>query len=500
MGSGTHVEVAAASAGDDSLDCASASASASDPQTLEDCEDVMLEDSPSSPLHHYSSPSYPRSSPPRSPPPPSSSSPLRPSSPPSSPPLKRAKRLTKSQQDAALLSLIDPIYLGRSIPTPPPSRRPHVSFSSITVHRFPLTPDPTKVPGDAASFYSVGLDYGQAGEREHMAVEEWEKRRGRERKKSCPEVGAEQRREVWEEAQERLQQQQEEEQGEEEEAGEEEREGEDVSAPSSPPVSAPPLSDSSDGSDTSADMEDVPAEPGPSPDGEEAEAKESSQPQPSHRHDLRARPSTPAPVVGAGGGGSKALKKDALAVSDVTDLTLLRVSRARVGCSCSVAPGDRVTKICSAPGLEAHKRRKKQPAFTEPSDDAAPSSPPLPPSSPPLLPSDPLCPSPPPSPELGDLSSASCECLRAGIGCNSNTCQCFSYCCRNPFERYLFNAGKVNAKRRKMLASMREAMEESSRKGKRKGQGEAAARSEGKSKSAGTKRRGKKGRHRSESL
>ena len=409
-----------------------------------------------------------------------------PCSSPPPPPAKRAKRLTKAQQDAELLALIDPIYLGQPVPSPR-SAKPatasaavssspakHVTFHTVKVLRFPLTADASKVPGNSASYWSVGLDYDRGGEGEELEVDAWERRRGRERKKGgCPEVSPEARREVWLEAQGRLKEEAEDDHGDgdrqlqptaeaddaddmrEEEQEEEQREGAEDDA-----------------------MQDAAAVSPVDAEEERKEGSDDAQLPSSHTHNLRARSLNavpPSPSSLSSAASSAAASAPPLLFSDVSDLTSLRSSRAKVGCSCHVAAGDRVTKICSAPWLlldsSRRNRRKRKEEVDDDDDD------------------DVLAPlhaddgadlhddaeeaeaeteaadteaaeerkegdaEPQPAPSLSEVE---CECLRAGVGCNSNTCSCFSYCCRNPHSRYLFNAGKVNAKRKRMVQRMRE--------------------------------------------
>lgn len=55
---------------------------------------------------------------------------------------------------------------------------------------------------------------------------------------------------------------------------------------------------------------------------------------------------------------------------------------------------------------------------------------------------------------VADYSASVCPCAAAGVGCNSNICRCFSYCCVNPQGRYIFNQTKVNTQRRKILSAI----------------------------------------------
>ena len=344
------------------------------------------------------------------------------------------------QPDDSIVSLIDPIYLLPSPASPPhpnpithPATGPRVAWDRVVVYRFPLTADASKVPGDSRSYYSVGLDYGAGEKREEWEMEEWEMRRGKERnKKGCPELSAEERREVWIGAQEQLK-----EDAEQKEARTRYRD-EGLSEASSDSVMAA----------TDTDERKESAQPASTSDSTVVDVTESTDstepPIAPHTHNLRKRQPPPSPALPANQQPARLPSPPPLLFSDVSDLTFLRSSRARVGCSCAVAAGDRQTKVCSAPWLQQSKRsthRRKDDddhTTTSPTEGNADDQ----------HSSDYMA--------GHDAGEVVCECLRAGVGCNSNTCSCYSYCCRNPYERYLFNAGKVNAKRRKMLASIKE--------------------------------------------
>ena len=314
-----------------------------------------------------------------------------------------------------------------------------MGWDRVVVYRFPLTADASKVPGDSQSFYSVGLNYGEGESREEWEMEEWETRRGKERStKGCPELSSEERMAVWLDAQHKLK--------EEAEEKEECRESRQVAADRDKAMEK----DADDGKEPAKDA--VSAKADASTIDITASDDMADHPVAAHSHNLRKRhppPSSALPAT-APPATAKTSSPPPLLFSDVSDLTSLRSSRARVGCSCTVPAGDRQTKVCTAPWLQQSKRAshrhkhddEQTTATTQSSTDS---------SSDDHHDSDYMA--------GHDTAEVLCECLRAGVGCNSNTCSCYSYCCRNPYERYLFNAGKVNAKRRKMLAGIKESRE-----------------------------------------
>ena len=383
------------------------------------------------------------------------SSPSRPSTSSKKPRHHKPNATNKQQQQPdEILSLIDPIYLLPS-PTSPPVRLdkqeqtgPRVGWDRVVVYRFPLTADASKVPGDSRSYYSVGLDYGAGERREEWRMEEWETRRGKERsKKGCPELSAEERLEVWIGAQDKLKEEAEdtEEKRECSHDQESEADGDSVMQRADTDHGEQAAHAPSSAADTA--IVDI-----------TAADDTADHPIALHTHNLRKRHPPPSPVLLATQSPpARSPSPPPLFFSDVSDLTFLRSSRARVGCSCTVAAGDRQTKVCTAPWLQQSKRASNRRKDDNNSDDHTTAT------------------------QQQSIDSSSddqhndqhnddymaghdardvvCECLRAGVGCNSNTCACYAYCCRNPYERYLFNAGKVNSKRRKMLASMKEMRE-----------------------------------------